>query len=49
MISKKLLMNHVCELFCLINDLEDEINELDRRINKLEPKKEKRCVKKVSK
>lgn len=47
MISKKLLMEHVCELFCLIDDLEDEIKELDNRLKKLE--KEKRSVKKVSK
>ena len=47
MISKKLLMEHVCELFCLIDDLEDEIKDLDKRLKKLE--KEKRSVKKVSK
>lgn len=49
MISKKLLMEHVCELFCLIDDLEDKIKALDKRLKKLEPKKEKRSVKKVSK
>ena len=49
MISKKLLMEHVCELFCLIDDLEDKITDLEKRVKKIEPKKEKRSVKKVSK